>query len=138
MITNAEACRRYAEKYPERKLESVRKYQAKYPERVKEQIRKTHERDPWRRKNNKLKHLYGITLVEYEAKRLNQQNKCAVCKKDFTGTPFVDHDHVTNSVRDLLCNSCNSLLGYAKDDVSILMFAIEYLKKHQGDLNEIT
>ena len=41
----------------------------------------------------------------------------------------VDHDHKTGKVRGLLCHSCNTVIGHAKDDVSILNSAIVYLKE---------
>ena len=62
----------------------------------------------------------------------NQKHRCAICdeipKKTFT----IDHCHTTGVVRELLCNSCNVLLGNAKDNISILERAISYLKKHDG------
>lgn len=39
----------------------------------------------------------------------------------------VDHDHVTGMVRGLLCNSCNKMLGFARDKIERLRMAIEYL-----------
>ena len=45
-------------------------------------------------------------------------------KKNFS----VDHDHITGSNRGLLCTNCNFLLGYAKDNIFILINAIQYLK----------
>jgi len=39
----------------------------------------------------------------------------------------VDHCHNTNKVRELLCSACNILLGKAKDNISILQSAINYL-----------
>jgi len=41
----------------------------------------------------------------------------------------IDHDHQTGKVRGLLCGFCNALIGYAKDDISILKSAIKYLTK---------
>lgn len=43
--------------------------------------------------------------------------------------PMVDHDHVTGTIRGLLCSKCNTLLGMAKDNIAILENAIKYLKK---------
>lgn len=42
----------------------------------------------------------------------------------------VDHCHVTGKVRGLVCQNCNSMLGYAKDEERRLEMGIEYLKKH--------
>ena len=48
-------------------------------------------------------------------------------ENDDTNKAFVDHCHDTKKVRGLLCAKCNTLLGMAKDDVSILQNAITYL-----------
>jgi hypothetical protein len=34
-------------------------------------------------------------------------------------------------IRDLLCNSCNSLIGYAKENIDILQKSIDYIKNHK-------
>ena len=59
-----------------------------------------------------------------------QNIKCAICGTEFNekNKGFVDHSHITNEVRGLLCSKCNSLLGMANDDIEILKKAIEYLK----------
>jgi hypothetical protein len=51
---------------------------------------------------------------------------CAIC-----GTKgvklHIDHCHMTNHVRGLLCHNCNTGLGLFKDDVRLLAAAIAYL-----------
>jgi len=81
----------------------------------------------------KLKALYGITIEEFNAKMEEQHNKCAICGTDTptgNGTYFyVDHNHTTGQVRDLLCHNCNYVIGYAKENKDILLSVIEYLSK---------
>lgn len=81
----------------------------------------------------------GIGIDEYEALLLEQGNVCAICrqmeqainpKTGATRDLAVDHCHNTNRVRGLLCTHCNALLGYAKDDVTRLRAAIDYLERH--------
>jgi hypothetical protein len=72
---------------------------------------------------------YGVTEQHVEEMLSNQESSCAICKVPFEGTPRVDHDHETGDVRGLLCHSCNTLLGHAKDSVETLKSAIEYLEK---------
>ena len=79
---------------------------------------------------------YGVSVGDIEALAEKQGNRCAICdthKDDIPHTAFkynplvIDHDHSTGAVRGLLCPTCNSMLGHAKDDVSILAGAIKYL-----------
>ena len=44
----------------------------------------------------------------------------------------LDHCHTTNKFRSYICTRCNLLLGYAKDNPTILAKAIQYLK---GDIS---
>lgn len=93
----------------------------------------------WSRKNRKkvrnseLKSKYGISLEQYEELLKKQAGKCAICLGKQARALSVDHSHFTGSVRALLCNNCNHLLGKAKDDVNILSAAINYLLHFAGD-----
>jgi hypothetical protein len=44
----------------------------------------------------------------------------------------VDHDHKTKQVRGILCQNCNSALGYLKDDYKLAEIAVAYLKGFQS------
>lgn len=93
-------------------------------------------RDPQQRRAYSLKKLYGITLREYDIMANQQNNLCAICQRPPSGKGChavlaVDHDHKSGKVRGLLCAGCNKLLGYAKDNASVLQNAILYL----GDAN---
>lgn len=73
---------------------------------------------------------YGITHDEFLAMLDAQGGVCAICKNGNGKRAMnVDHDHVTGVVRALLCDRCNPMLGYARDDIAILQKAIEYLMK---------
>lgn len=82
----------------------------------------------------------GITWQQYFDTRDRQDSRCAICliKEDsFNGMGkykmlYIDHDHVTNLVRGLLCPSCNLLLGAAKDNPDILEKAATYLRNPPG------
>jgi Recombination endonuclease VII len=67
----------------------------------------------------------GMTVAEYHAAVETQQGWCAICL-DREGD-HIDHDHVTEEFRGLLCKQCNSLLGMANDSVWVLTQAIAYL-----------
>ena len=70
---------------------------------------------------------------------LVQQNySCGICKKhesEFKYKLRVDHCHTTGKVRELLCNSCNVLLGHSKENINNLNNAIGYLIKHNKNPN---
>jgi hypothetical protein len=86
-------------------------------------------------RTNWLKRKYGITLEEFNAILLSQNNLCAICSKQLTAKQkqtHLDHDHIKNKVRGILCHKCNMLLGNAKDNITLLYNAIRYLEKHNG------
>lgn len=67
---------------------------------------------------------------------LFQQNGCcAICGIHFTESKNkfrIDHNHETLEVRGLLCQFCNSGLGFFKDSPTRLAMAIEYLVRNDG------
>jgi hypothetical protein len=73
---------------------------------------------------------YGITLAERDALLAAQEGKCAICQAALVGNRnlHVDHCHATGAIRGLLCRSCNTALGFLKDDTSRLKRAILYLR----------
>lgn len=83
--------------------------------------------------NNRKKY-GGLSAKEYNELFVRSNGVCMICKKPEKivrkGKPIrlsVDHCHNTGKVRGLLCHSCNSFIGLAKDDVTILESAIRYL-----------
>ena len=80
--------------------------------------------------------VYGDRQRRYdEALAANEgQECCAICgalesNKIDTRRLNVDHDHETDKIRGLLCGLCNVGLGAFKDDVELLIKAINYLKE---------
>ena len=79
-----------------------------------------------------LKRSYGITPEEYNQMFLKQEGKCTICYRHqsvLRRRLAVDHCHESKKIRGLLCDNCNPMLGYAKDNITILESAIEYLNK---------
>jgi hypothetical protein len=72
---------------------------------------------------------YGITRDEMIVLLEQQHNACAICHKEFTDEPHVDHDHKTGKVRGLLCSPCNLGIGKLEDDIPSLLNAALYLFK---------
>lgn len=92
-----------------------------------------------------LKHLYNLTLDDFDNLLRSQDYRCALCRipdvaierrggcKATKAVPFdVDHDHITGKVRGLLCQPCNSGIGVLGDNQSGLERALAYLKVSSG------
>lgn len=74
---------------------------------------------------------YKITVEEYDEMYDKQYGRCAICgihQSELERVFCVDHNHKTGKVRGLLCNDCNSILGYCKENISILSKSIVYLE----------
>ena len=123
--------KKYAQANPNFKLETklrTKRRMEKWSDK-----RKKQEAD--KRYNNWLKRKYGITLDDYSTLLAKQKHKCAICRSANSrgkGGFHVDHCHKTENVRNLLCTSCNMMLGLAKDQTFILNRAIKYLQSHRG------
>jgi hypothetical protein len=97
--------------------------------------------NPEQRRDEGLRQLYGIDRDTLSSMYTDQDGCCAICGtgislisgKTKKGKAHVDHCHVTNKVRGLLCTKCNTLLGMAEDSRVILENAIIYLDRSQDD-----
>ena len=85
---------------------------------------------------------YRITSVDRSRMLAAQDHKCGICFVDIKvnatkhcagstkrGSAVVDHCHSTNKVRGMLCGTCNVMIGQAKDNIDILLSAINYLNR---------
>lgn len=110
--------------------ERSRKHYRNNPEKGRENSRKRRERLPT---VNRQSHLskYGMTLSDYDTMLEQQKGKCAICEDYVQGNLSVDHCHVTGEVRGLLCTRCNSMLGYARDNINNLLSGVKYLTKFE-------
>ena len=80
---------------------------------------------------HKMKHKYGITPEIYKGMLEDQNGACGICGGNNKGRRLcVDHCHKTEKVRGLLCNTCNSGIGYLKDNIDIMASAISYLQQN--------
>jgi recombination endonuclease VII len=76
---------------------------------------------------SQLKNVYGLTPQDLATLVKKQEGLCAICLEE---KPLgVDHDHVTQRVRGLLCKTCNFGLGSFHDDASKLLAAVIYLQE---------
>ena len=93
-----------------------------------------YQKNPEKRRSQKFRYQYGITVDQYNTLLAQQNGCCKICQSSQTGDKhkkflFVDHCHTTNKVRGLLCSHCNRGLGAFKDDPKRLQNAISYLTR---------
>jgi hypothetical protein len=74
---------------------------------------------------------YGLTLESYQVLLTSQNNACAICLTPFANLRklhiHIDHDHLLEKVRGILCHNCNLGVGHFKDEPKLLKAAAIYL-----------
>ena len=92
-----------------------------------------------------LKREYGITLAEYNTMLRKQAHRCAICRRAETIRSkrtgelrrlAVDHDHVTGTVRGLLCHRCNILVWAFEDNHTSLGGIASYIEDFRRSFAE--
>src|ERR1700676_2530424 len=106
-MASAEYQREWRKRNPEKAKQHGKTRRMNHPKEVAAAKRVWAKNNPDRLRVAYRKYRYGITEQEFDEKLKKQENKCAMCHKDFTSIPRVDHDHATGRVRDLLCQFCN-------------------------------
>ena len=78
---------------------------------------------------------YRLTRHDYNQMVEEQDGLCAICREENVNGRdlYVDHNHDTEKVRGLLCSSCNTGLGFMKDNPDRLVDAAEYLIFYDGE-----
>ena len=84
--------------------------------------------------------LHGITVSQFEILLKMQDQKCAICSREFwkeCSGPNIDHDHSCcdkprgscgRCIRGLLCANCNVGLGAFMDNQDLLIKSAKYLQ----------
>lgn len=74
------------------------------------------------------------SISELEVKTLLEKEVCDICGKypSDKRRHAIDHCHTTNTVRGLLCDTCNKGLGLFYDNPELLQKAIDYLRGKYG------
>jgi hypothetical protein len=104
--------------------------------------RLTLQRKEWAVRNPDyyLKKTYGITLQQYTEMFLQQKGCCKICNTHqlvLKQKLAVDHCHVTNNIRGLLCHTCNLQLGqYEKNKEVFQLYLDESTRKWKEWFNE--
>ena len=139
----AEISKKWYEKNKAQHASVRREYVRANKERVNKYSRE------WRKKNrarcsetfqnSNLKALYGITLEQKREMLKEQKEVCAICMRpEVVRAPLslkprslsVDHDHLTNKVRGLLCSRCNQAVGLLRDNPEFFLNGYSYLRKY--------
>lgn len=93
------------------------------------------------RRTRSLVRRYGITMTHYESLWRAQEGRCGLCQLPvaFNGreahSVVIDHCHLTNRIRGLLCQYCNTRIGAFGDDPNLLRRAAEYLELCRENLH---
>lgn len=72
---------------------------------------------------------YRTTVQRLRELRTEQAGACAICRRTDL-TLHIDHNHDTGAVRGLLCNYCNSAIGYLREDTDVIRRAADYLERY--------
>jgi hypothetical protein len=123
--------------YPERKKASDKKYAVKNVEK-RRAYNKAYAVE-WRANhpsgNMSLWENYKLTQADYDRMHEQQEGRCAICRTDKpTGRGnrlHVDHCHSTDRIRGLVCQRCNSALGFLEylQQNDLLKIAQDYLNQ---------
>lgn len=119
--------------YPEVVNGYWRKYRAKHRELVSKHGRRYN-----------LRTKFGISPEVYDGMAMRQENVCMICKQPETNVETrtanngkiyrlcVDHNHDTNTIRDLLCRNCNSIFANLNEDPNLIKSFLLYAEKWAG------
>ncbi len=112
-------CREYGAASKEARNARLKKWRLKNPGAASRADRRT-----------RLKRKYGITPECVEKMRAAQGGCCAICDRKTTRL-FVDHCHTTGRVRALLCQTCNTFLGWYEKKADTILNFQNYVDKHR-------
>ena len=104
-----------------------REYYLKNRERIRAQQKSYTERNKRASFQARLRKKYDLSPSDFDRMIQKQAGRCKICRDPMIN-PQVDHDHKTMKVRGLLCINCNTMIGLAGDDPSVLTTASRYLR----------
>ena len=115
-----ERAKQWQEKNRDRYLASQRRHRAENREVLRER-----DRERW------LRAKYGLTPQSFNELLERQEGACVICGRVMGEDLHVDHDHHSNSVRGLLCGSCNRGIGLLQENPKHLYRAAQYITDHK-------
>lgn len=102
----------------------------------KEEVAKLYSKEYYQRNKTKIKrHVLsktyeklGMTIADKKKMYKAQGRLCQICKKKIPlYKSHLDHCHLTNKVRGILCHKCNTGIGLLGDSLEIVLSAALYL-----------
>jgi len=111
-------------------------YSGNYTSMCKSCLAEYHKTPTMRKKQRacRLKLRFGMTVEQYDEIFETQNGVCAICgQPEIVKNRYgwarlsVDHDHKTGEIRGLLCQKCNSALGFVNENIPVLQSMINYL-----------
>lgn len=138
----------WGKEHKEQRLDICRKYRQNNREKAQEYNLKYRRQYPEKCRNSALKCKYGVPLNQYDKLQEQQKRVCAICgrperfKNQYSKVKnlAVDHNHKTEKIRGLLCQTCNTALGafeVDKQGIELLCSAISYIRNTDGVENEL-
>ena len=136
-------CKGPSRKMPHKTLEARREYNRRWRKDNAASYASSQERYKQSGKKNwtQLFHNLGVTKQQYEKMLRKQGGVCAACGQPETRKMYgkvmrlaVDHDHVTEEVRALLCSDCNTALGLLKECPIRILKLLRYIRKFSSKL----
>ena len=114
--------------------DKIRAYDRKFSQRPDIRLIKTQAK--WKSSGYKNADGTWFKWHDYNVLLAQQNGRCAICgtaeiKSKTSKNLHIDHDHSNGIVRWLLCNFCNPMLGYSRDNPSILRKAAQMLEEKQ-------
>lgn len=98
-------------------------------------------------KCDNIKNHIGGTYCQYHAQVMAKSNKyrispnkvlelykinhCSICNANLETKRCIDHNHETGLVRNVICHSCNIVIGMVKERTEVLEEIIKYIKKYE-------
>ena len=132
-----EKSREYQKKWHQDNSDKVKKYREKWAMENPDWFDTHKQTEAYKesRRGIRYKNRYGITLEQYKEMYKNQKGLCAICNNPppLGERLYVDHNHKTGKVRELVCRPHNSGISFFNDDPELLRRAANYVEKHSKE-----
>jgi hypothetical protein len=117
----------YKEKHREYERERQRRYdRARSVEKASRQ-QASRQADPDKHRDMQLRSRYGISLAEQKALLIEQGGGCGICGTTQAPVMHQDHCHVSGLHRGVLCQPCNHVVGFFREEPQRMHAAVAYL-----------